>query len=192
MKRLPHLQPTPIVAIKRALLTLPLLTCVAAHAASTSEATQADITPIISMYQGELACSKELPATGGLVPVQWRPKQVCPKGGEDEDEPFEAHSIRIRNMPIKSTVLLIDSNTCVKDGNAWIELDTSRANASLERMGVDKLWTYAGSAEKPGYVYNKGDDSNAPSYGFRIIGKGNAIKPGELACVVISTPKRGH
>lgn len=190
MKHLHYFCFTASPATKLAILIAPLLLAgsVTATAASTTDITRAELTPTIALYQTvdnstEPACSFDLPALGNPLPMKRLPKKECP-------EPIDPHSIRIHNMPIKSKVLLVDSADCAKEGHAWIELDTSRANASLEKMGIDKIWTYPGSPEKPGYVYNKGDDNNMPSSGFRVIGKGNPIKQGELACIVVNIPKR--
>lgn len=171
-----------------------------AYAANTTDITHAELTPVITLYRqvengSDRPCPFELPALGSVAPIKLLPKDACPRKedeDEDKDKPFKAHSIRIHNMPIKSTVLLVDSDTCTKEGHAWVELDTSRANASLEKMGIDKIWTYTGSQEKPGYVYNKGEDNQTPSFGVRIIGKGNPIEPGELACIVVTLPKRSN
>lgn len=173
--------------IKQAMLAAPLLL----SGAATFAATQADPTPIIALYKTvdnttEPACGLELPATGSGTTVKLLPKKACPANAR------EPHSIRIRNVPIKSTFLLTDNERCEKANSAWVELDTSRANASLEKLGIDKIWTYAGSPERPGYLTNSGLDSNAPSRGFRVIGKGNPIAQGELACIVVTMAPRGN
>ncbi|MEX5506346.1 hypothetical protein Q1J61_21405 [Pseudomonas putida] len=172
-------------AIKQAMLAAPLLLSGAASFA----ATQADPIPIIALYKTaenntEPACGLELPETGSGGTVNLLPKKQCP---EDARQP---HAIRIRNVPIKSTFLLTDNDRCEKANSAWIELDTSRANASLEKIGIDKIWTNAGSPERPGYLTNSGLDSNAPSRGFRIIGKGEPIKQGELTCIKVTIAPR--
>ena len=170
-----------------------------AHAATPTEIKKAELVPNITVYRTvenntEMACSFDLPTAGNASTIKLFPIADCPRKDdeeEDEDKPFKPHSIRIHNMPIKSKVLLTNSQLCKQVGQSWIELDTSRANASLEKMGIDKLWSYAGSPEKPGYVYNKGEDNQTPSSGFRIIGKGPAIQQGKLACIVVNLPKKG-
>lgn len=169
------------------------------YAATPTDITHAELAPILTLYRSvensaEITCPFELPTMGSVQTIKLQPKEACPRKEDedkDEDKPFKPHSIRIHNMPIKSKVLLVDSKDCTKEGHAWVELDTSRANASLEKMGIDKIWSYAGSPEKPGYVYNKGEDNQTPSFGFRVIGKGAAIQQGELACIVVTLPKRG-
>ncbi|MFF7065455.1 hypothetical protein [Pseudomonas sp. NPDC008258] len=186
MNKLHNNRPTITSAIKQAVLAVPLLVSgVAAVAAGTTSSTLADPTPILALYQTvdnntEPACGLELPEAGSGTTVKLLPKKQCPPEGR------APHSIRIRNVPIKSTFLLTDNERCEKANSAWVELDTSRSNASLEKMGIDKIWTYAGSPEKPGYLTNSGLDSNAPSRGFRITGRGDPIKQGQLACIVVT------
>ena len=173
--------------------------CCCATSPATNDSTSAELPPILTLYRTvdnntENSCSFDLPDMGSAFPIKLYPKEACPRKEdeeEDEDKPFKPHSIRIHNLPIKSRVLLVDNKDGIKEGHAWIEFDTSRANASLEKMGIDKLWSYAGRPEKPGYVYNKGEDNHTPSWGFRIIGKGPAIPQGELACIVVTLPKKG-
>lgn len=185
MKYLCYRRLTATSAIKQAMLIAPWFFISAASlAASTADSAEATLTPILALYQTadngtEPACGLELPVAGSGVTVKLRPSEDCPQS-------IEPHAIRIRNAPIKSTFLLTDNKRCEKADSAWVELDTSRANASLEKMGIDKIWTYAGSPAKPGYLTNRGLDSNAPSRGFRIIGKGNPIKQGELACILVT------
>ncbi|EKT4485048.1 hypothetical protein QEM02_005226 [Pseudomonas putida] len=185
MKHLHYRRLAVTTAIKQAMLAAPLILSGAASFA----ATQADPPPILALYQTvdnntEPACGLELPEAGSGITVKLLPKQQCPSNAR------EPHSIRIRNVPIKSTFLLTDNERCEKTNSAWVELDTSRANASLEKIGIDKLWTYAGSPEKPSYLTNSGLDSNAPSRGFRVFDKGNPIKQGELACIVVTMAPR--
>lgn len=192
MKPLHYRRLAVTTAIKQAMLAAPLLLSgVAAFAATTTDSTQADPTPTLALYQTadnntEPACGLELPVAGSGTTVKLLPKKQC---SADANEP---HAIRIRNVPIKSNFLLTDNERCEKANSAWVELDTSRANASLEKMGIDKIWTYAGSPEKPGYLTNSGLDSNAPSRGFRIIGKGDPIAQGELACIVVTMAPRSN
>ncbi|MFJ4433953.1 hypothetical protein ACIPZG_23775 [Pseudomonas sp. NPDC089395] len=170
--------------IKQVLLTAPLLiTGAVALAASNTETTHADPTPVLALYQTvdnntEPACAFDLPALGSGTTAKFFPKKTCP---EVEDDPIEPHAIRIRNMPIASKFLLTDNERCEKTDSAWVELETTRANASLEKLGIDKIWTYSG------YLTNAGLDSNAPSRGFKVIARGNPIKQGELTCVTVST-----
>ncbi|WP_156333146.1 hypothetical protein [Pseudomonas sp. NBRC 111119] len=192
MKQLHYRRLAVTTAIKQALLAAPLLLSgVAAFAATTTDSTQADPTPFLALYQTadnntEPACGLALPEAGSGTTVKLLPKKQC---SADANEP---HAIRIRNVPIKSNFLLTDNERCEKANSAWIELDTSRSNASLEKMGIDKLWTYAGTPEKPGYLTNSGLDSNAPSRGFRIIGNGDKIVQGELACIVVTMAPRSN
>lgn len=182
-------------AMKQLMLAAPVLVYgTAALGAGIADSPQADPTPMLALYQTvdnntEPACGLELTAIPGGLPQKLLPKKECP---EVEGSVIAPHAIRIRNVPIKSTLLLTNNERCEKANSAWVELDTSRANASLEKMGIDKIWTYAGSPEKPGYLTNNGIDSNAPSRGFRVTGKGDPIKQGELACVVVTFAERGN
>lgn len=177
-------------AIKQTMLAAPLLMSgVAAFAASTTDATQANPTPFLALYQTvdnntEPTCGLELSETGSGIPVELIINKRC------SGHAIEPHAIRIRNVPVKSTFLLTDNERCEKANSAWVELDTSRDNASLEKIGIDKIWTYAGRPDKPGYLTNSGLDSSAPSRGFRVIGKGDPIKQGELACIVVTIARR--
>ncbi|MDH0756304.1 hypothetical protein N5C70_06100 [Pseudomonas juntendi] len=190
MNQLNDRRPTLPSALIQAMLTMPLLlSSVAADAADTTRSNLADPTPLLSLYQTvdnntEPACGFELPEAGSGTTVKLLPNKECPS------EAREPHSIRIRNVPIKSTFLLTDNERCEKLDSSWVELDTSRANASLEKMGIDKIWTYAGRPEKPGYLTNSGLDNNVPSRGFRVIGKGDPIKQGDLTCIVVTIAPR--
>ncbi len=183
MKHLHERRLAVTTAIKQAMLAAPLLLSGAASFA----ATQADPIPMLALFHTddngtEPACGVELPATGSGRTVNVLPKKQCP---ENARAPY---SIRIRNVPIKSTFLLTDNERCEKANSAWVELDTSRANASLEKMGIDKIWLYAGTPGAPGYLYNTGLDTSPPipSRGFRVIGKGEPIKQGELSCIKVT------
>lgn len=199
MKRPPSRSLALFSSLHLLLITPLLFSSAQVSAASLTAARDADPTPILALYQTvdnntEPACGLELPTAGSGATVRLFPKTTCPpvKDEDEKDKPIKPHAIRIRNMPIKSTFLLTDNDRCEKANSAWVELDTSRANASLEKMGIDKLWTYAGSAEAPGYLTNSGLDSNVPSRGFRIIGKGDAIRQGELTCIVVTTASRSN
>lgn len=139
MNQLNDRRPTLPSALIQAMLTMPLLlSSVAADAADTTRSNLADPTPLLSLYQTvdnntEPACGFELPEAGSGTTVKLLPKKKCPS------EAREPHSIRIRNVPIKSTFLLTDNERCEKLDSSWVELDTSRANASLEKMGRQDL-----------------------------------------------------
>ncbi|HEN8728645.1 TPA: hypothetical protein ACNV18_000505 [Pseudomonas putida] len=189
MKHLHERRLAVTTAIKQAMLAAPLLLSGAASFA----ATQADPIPMLALFHTddngtEPACGVELPATGSGRTVNVLPKKQCP---ENARAPY---SIRIRNVPIKSTFLLTDNERCEKANSAWVELDTSRANASLEKIGIDKIWLYAGDPGVPGYLFNTGLDTNPPipSRGFRVIGKGEPIKQGELSCIKVTIAPRSN
>ncbi|MFJ4457446.1 hypothetical protein ACIP1G_26670 [Pseudomonas sp. NPDC089392] len=172
---------------KQPLLCLSLfMSCIApvALAANSNEAL-ADPTPTLALYQTvdnntEPACAFDLPGYGSGTSVKLLPKKTCPKV---EDKVIDPHSLRIRNVPIATRFLLTSVASCDKSEKnaAWIELETTRANASLEKLGIDKLWTYSG------YVTNSGLDSNAPSRGFKVTAKGDPIKQGSLSCIQVTT-----
>lgn len=182
-------------AMKQLMLATPVLVYgTAALGAGIADSPQPDPTPMLALFQTvdnntEPSCGLDLTAIPGGLPQKLLPKKEC---AEVDGSVIAPHAIRIRNVPIKSTLLLTNNERCEKANSAWVELDTSRANASLEKLGIDKIWTYAGSPEKPGYLTNNGLDSSAPSRGFRVIGKGGPIKQGELACVVVTFAGRGN
>ncbi|QCI11368.1 hypothetical protein E6B08_08140 [Pseudomonas putida] len=170
--------------VKQLMLSAPLLLgLVAPFAIANSELTSADPKPTLALYQTvdnstEPACSFDLPVLGSGATQTLKPEQTCP---EVEGAPIEPHSIRIRNVPIATTFLLTDNDRCEKEGSAWIELETTRANASLEKLGIDKIWTYSS------YLTNSGLDSSALSRGFKVRAKGDPIQQGKLACIKVTT-----
>lgn len=183
MKHLHERRLAVTTAIKQAMLAAPLLLSGGASFA----ATQPDPIPMLALWHTvengtEPACGVELPAAGSGWTMDVLPKKKCP---ENAREPY---AIRIRNVPIKSTFLLTDNERCEKANSAWVELDTSRANASLEKIGIDKIWLYAGDPGVPGYLFNTGLDTNPPipSRGFRVIGKGDPIEQGKLSCIKVT------
>lgn len=99
-----------------------------------------------------------------------------------KEELFWAQTIRIRHVPIATRILLTNSLTGDKEeGGAWVELETTRSNASLEKIGLDKISTYLG------YLTNRGLDSDAPSRGFRVVDRGRAVIPGDLVIILVTT-----
>lgn len=133
MKHLHERRLAVTTAIKQAMLAAPLLLSGAASFA----ATQADPIPMLALFHTddngtEPACGVELPATGSGRTVNVLPKKQCP---ENARAPY---SIRIRNVPIKSTFLLTDNERCEKANSAWVELDTSRANARSKKSASTK------------------------------------------------------
>lgn len=201
MKHLHHncFATSPATKLAMLIVTSLLTGAGTANAATPTEIKKAELVPNVTVYRTvenntEMRCSFDLPTTGSASTIKLFPIADCPRKDdeeEDEDKPFKPHSIRIHNMPIKSKVLLTDSQLCKQEGQSWIQLDTSRANASLEKTGIDAIWTYGSNPENLGYVYNKGEDNQRPSSGFRVIGKGPAIQQGKLACIVITLPKKG-
>lgn len=182
-------------SLQRLLVITPLFLGSALVSASPGTTPSNDLVPALVLYQTvgnntEKSCTLELPVVGSGETAELNVKSLCPLV---EDEEMVPHLIRIRNAPIKSKFLLTNDSDCKKiDHLGWIELDTSRPNASLEKLGIDKLWSYSGSAEKPGYVYNKGTDSQTPSKGFRVIGKASPGADNVLQCIVVTMAPRSN
>ena len=176
---------------KQPLLCLSLfMSCIAPVALANSNESLADPIPTLALYQTvdnntEPACSFDLPGHGSGTTVKLQPKATCPKV---EGKPINPHSLRIRDVPIATRFLLTSVASCDKSekGAAWIELETTRANASLEKLGIDKIWTYSA------YLTNSGLDSNAPSRGFKVTAKGDPIQQGSLSCIQVTTSARSN
>ncbi|MFK3910288.1 hypothetical protein ACI2KD_19870 [Pseudomonas monteilii] len=183
-------------SLQRLLVITPLFLGSALVSASPGTTPSDDLIPEFVLYQKvdndtENSCRLELPAVGSGETAELNVRALCPLV---EGENMKPHLVRIRNVPIKSKFLLTNDPTCKKiDYLGWIELDTTRPNASLEKLGIDKLWDYPGTAERPGYVYNKGIDSGAASKGFRVIGgKQPPLVDNGLRCIVVTMAPRSN
>ncbi|KAF0250834.1 hypothetical protein [Pseudomonas putida] len=160
---------------------------------------QADQDPqsVLTLYytvdnNTELSCSTDVPRAGSDTTVKFYPKDpgACERNEgaeEEEDKIFKPHSIRIRNAPAATTFVLSDKTAtqdrnCSKESDSnWIELETTRPNSSLEKLGIDKLTDYRG------YITNAGSDSNARSIGVKMVASKGSIVRGNLSCIEITT-----
>lgn len=183
-------------SLQRLLVITPLFLGSALVSASPGTTPSDDLIPEFVLYQKvdndtEKSCRLELPAVGSGETVNLIVPNLCPRVDKN---PMRPDSIRIRNVPIKSKFLLTNDPSCNKvDFAGWIELDTTRPNASLEKLGIDKILDYSGTAERPGYVYNKGIDSGADSKGFRLLGgKRPPMWDYYLTCVVVTMAPRSN
>lgn len=183
-------------SLQRLLVITPLFLGSALVSASPGTTPSADLIPELVLYQTvenntEKSCRLELPAVGSGETAELNVRALCPLV---EGKNMKPDLVRIRNVPIKSKFLLTNDPTCKKiDYLGWIELDTSKPTASLEKIGIDKILDYPGTAEQPGYVYNKGIDSQADSKGFRVLG-GKRAPAGDfyLRCIVATMAPRSN
>ena len=145
---------------------------------------------VLTLYQTidgqEQSCSFDVPGPGSGTVIKLLPKRAdgpCPKGDNDDskDDSFKPHAIRIRQAPAAAKFLLTNNERCEKNDSAWIELETTRPVAALEKIGLDKITDYRG------YITNSGTDSGARSLGFKLLASEGRIDQGKLSCIRITT-----
>lgn len=137
---------------------------------------------LITLYediknQSEISCSLPVPGEGSDDYKEYQVLKLC-----KDDELTAPSSIRIRQAPAAAQFIMSEDEDCktVAGGN-WYVLETTRSNARLEKLGIDKIGDYSG------YLTNTGTDSNDPSIGFKLLRKGNRVRSEKLACISIKT-----
>lgn len=143
----------------------------------------ADPIGVLTLYENfsngtQRSCSFDLPAAGSGRKVYFRPSdRICWEG---DDNNFDAHDIRIQNAPSAMKFLLTTDKHCDRNAGNWVELKTSRPQAYLATIGIDKLTDYSR------HINNTGTANDGKSAGFNVTAKKGQIDTEQLGCIEVT------